>query len=245
MENQPIPYEHDAELSIIEADLAVWQVDETNAVETVGRTREDRLSDIRHAREIRRELIIAGFTEIEAAMRSPGKSDFFATITSSRKMDFWTTERRRKDYVERYEERAQTEIEELLVTLNLEDPADQAILLEKLNQEYALLKTRLIVVEMETRRLLHMFYDHFVGSGKSEEKRREEIHGRLSERGADAAEIVLLEIDTLRRQGLEDGAIYRQLQRKYHPDVSDHEKSEQITKLLNAVYDNKQKRFLI
>lgn len=243
---EKFPVSSDADLERIEQteELAVEQIDASNAVETVGKTREDRLSDISHALEYRRELITAGFAEIKEARRAGGIDGSFASIPYERKKDFWKTEKRRKNYVERYEKLAQIEIDELLTTLNLEDPTDQAILLDKLNQEYILLKTRLVVVELETRRLLNMFYD-FYASNHTSEDRYERVQARLGERSADAAEIVLLEIDMLRRKGFDDTAIYRKLSQKYHPDVSEHEKSEQIAKILNTIYNKKHKRFLI
>jgi hypothetical protein len=74
-----------------------------------------------------------------------------------------------------------------------------------------------------------------------DDKRIDTLYGRTSERDVDAAVLLLTEIDALRGKELTDDVVYRILQRKYHPDVSEHPKSEEVAKLLNSSYDNRAK----
>lgn len=223
-------------------EITVEQVDSSNAVETIGRTQQDRLSEIMHARQYRRELIDVACKEIEEIMIAKNKN---ILGFKSLKTRFSVTERRRQNYVHNYEDMAQAEIQELLGQLNLDNPEHQAILIQKLNQEYNDLKIRLVIVEMETRRLIQIIYEQATGLGLSDPNRVDRLYGTSSKRDIDAAELLLFELDSLRAQKLDDTTIYKLLVRKYHPDVSDHEKSEEITKLLSALYDKLNKRLHI
>jgi hypothetical protein len=212
--------------------------DAESGVEAVGVSQEIRQEDIRHAKQFRRELIAQTLSQIAEFEQMKVSELMFE------RERFWTTERRREGYIQRHEARDQGSVEELLTTLDLDNPEHQVILLEKLRLVYAALKNRLMIVEMETRRLMFKVYGETTGVKETPEERIQRLYGG-GEESADAAEIVLIELDGMREQGKNDHSIYRQLMRRYHPDISSHEQAHQITQLLGLLYDSKTERFSI
>ena len=206
--------------------------------ESVGKSELDRLDEIRHAREFRRSLIHDALVQIAELKEMPLK------YLESEMDTFYTTERRRQNYVEKYELRDQTEIEELLAGLDLDNNEDFYLLMEKLRQVYTDLKMRLMIVEMETRRLVFKLYGQ---STHTKETREERIFRLLNnqDRESDVADIVLAEIDGMRSENKDEVSIFRALMREYHPDVSNIEKAKEITQLILALYDSKLKHFVI
>ncbi len=57
--------------------------------------------------------------------------------------------------------------------------------------------------------------------------------------------IVLANIDHHRSQGMSDRRIYTLIAKNYHPDVSNHEHSPQIIRIITGLYDGKQKKLQI
>jgi hypothetical protein len=232
----------DIELRIITEASVVEQLDETSALETIGKTRQERIDEIRHAREYRLQLIKEAIDAIRAALEVQPMGMAVSDYWKARAR---VTERRRESYVNRYEEIVQAEIEGLLNVLDLENPEHQALMVQKLNQAYFEMKQRLVIVEMETRRLMHRVHEEATGTVLRRDDRARMAYGDYSNPDLDAAEILLLGIDELRSQGLSDEAIFRKLIRRFHPDVSQDENSEDITRLLFHIYDNRGKRFFV
>lgn len=69
------------------------------------------------------------------------------------------------------------------------------------------------------------------------------IYGKTSERDLDAAVVLLQEVDALRQRGMDDTVVFRLLARMFHPDISEHPKQEELSRLLNMSYDSKAKKF--
>lgn len=213
--------------------------DAESGVEAVGVNEQIRKEDIQHAREFRRVLIAETLKKI-AEFEDKKVKDLM-----SEPERFWTTERRRQNYVLRHEAHEQAGIEELLWSLDLTNPEHQAVLQERLRQAYAGLKLRLMIVEMETRRLTFKVYGESTGLKETPDERRTRILSGIGEKSVDIADTVLIEIDGLRAEGMDDKKIFRNLQQRYHPDVSEHEKAHEITLLINALYDITMQHFLI
>lgn len=189
------------------------RLDRETSFESVGKSQEDRQDEIRHAREFRKSLIRDALNQIAELHAHP-----FNSVDYERER-FRTTERRRQKYVETYEARDQEYIEELLSGLDLDSNEDFYLIMETLRQVYANLKMRLMIVEMETRRLVFKLYSQ---STHTKETRDERV-GRLlnnQEQGIDIADVVLAEIDGMREEGKDEVSIFRALMLMYHPDVS-------------------------
>jgi len=214
------------------------RLDKETSFESVGKSQEDRQNEIRHAREYRRSLIHDALIQIAELKEWP------VEYLDSERDTFYKTERRRQNYVEKYELRDQAEIEELLSDLDLDNTEHFYLLMDKLSQVYTDLKMRLMIVEMETRRLVFKLY----GQSTHTKETREERISRLlnNEVGeTDVADVVLAEVDGMREEGKGELSIFRALMRKYHPDVSEIEKANEITRLILALYNDKLKHFVI
>lgn len=214
------------------------RLDKETSFESVGKSQQDRQHEITHAREFRRSLIQDALAQIAELKEWP------LDHLDSERDTFYTTERRRQNYVEKYEARDEAEIEELLSGLDLDNTEHFYLLMERLRQVYADLKMRLMIVEMETRRLVFKLY----GQSTHTKETREERIGRLlnnGERETDVADVVLAEIDGMREESKDEVSIFRALMLKYHPDVSEIEKAKEITQLIIALYDSKLKHFVI
>jgi hypothetical protein len=214
------------------------RLDKETSFESVGKSEQDRQGEITHAREFRRKLIQDALAQIAELKEWPVED------LDYERDKFYTTERRRQSYVEKYETRDQLEIEELHSGLDIDNTEDFYQLMEKLRQVYTDLKMRLMIVEMETRRLVFKLYGQ---STHTKETREERIARFLNsgEREVDVADVVLAEVDGMREEGKEEVSIFRALMRKYHPDVSQIEKAQEVTKLILALYDSKLKHFVI
>ncbi len=214
------------------------RLDKETSFESVGKSQQDRQEEIRHAREFRRSLIQDALAQIAVLKEWP------VEYLDSERDKFYTTERRRQNYVEKYEARDQLEVEELLSGLDLDNTEHFYQLMEKLRQVYTDLKMRLMIVEMETRRLVFKLYGQ---STHTKETREERIVRLLNneEGEVDIADVVLAEIDGMREEGKDEVSIFRALMRKYHPDVSEIEKAKEITRLIISLYDSRLKHFVI
>jgi hypothetical protein len=214
------------------------RLDKETSFESVGKSQQDRQDEIRHAREFRHSLIEDALIRIAEL-----KEDTVEWLVWEQDK-FYTTERRRQNYVEKYEARDQVEIEELLSGLDLDSTEHFYLLMERLRLVYADLKMRLMIVEMETRRLVFKLY----GQSTHTKETREERIVRLLNNGeeqVDIADVVLTEIDGMREEDKDEVSIFRALMLKYHPDVSEIEKAKEITQLIIALYDSKLKHFVI
>lgn len=214
------------------------RLDRENSFESVGKSEQDRHEEIRHAREFRRGLIHDALVQISELKLIPSKELDWEIDK------FYTTERRRQNYIDKYEIRDQDEVEEMLSGLDLDNSEDFYLLMEKLRQVYADLKMRLMIVEMETRRLVFKVYGQSTHTKETPQERIARLMNN-QEQGIDIADVVLAEVDSMREEGKDEVSIFRALMRKYHPDVSNIEKAHEITRLINALWDGKTKHFVI